>query len=155
MRTPIAPSSPSSAPAAVSAAQHGLKNRADWGRIVTARSKLRRLIRCSDERGLAMPQETKAFSNVEEVREFAAARGKFLVLNPDTLQQIEDAEARGGFEGGFTGGADGAPISGVGSRGPDSSQASQPSPDNGSMVPGVSVRRPRHVAASCPRRRRY
>jgi hypothetical protein len=64
-----------------------------------------------------MPQETKAFNGVEEVRDFVSAGGKFLVLDQDTLQQIEDAEAQGGFEGGFTGDSDGAPFSGVGSGG--------------------------------------
>jgi hypothetical protein len=31
-----------------------------------------------------MPQETKAFNSVEEVRDFVSAGGKFLVLDPDT-----------------------------------------------------------------------
>ena len=78
-----------------------------------------------------MPQETKVFNSVEEVRDFVSAGGKFLVLDQDTLQQIEDAEAQGGFEGGFTGESDGAPFSGVGSGGSVSSEASESGPDDG------------------------
>jgi hypothetical protein len=46
-----------------------------------------------------MPRETIAFDALEDVRDFASSGGKFLVLDPETLQQIEDAEAQGGFEG--------------------------------------------------------
>ena len=78
-----------------------------------------------------MPRETSAFNSAEEVRDFASAGGKFLVLDRDTLQQIEDAEAQGGFEGGFTGDSGGAPFTGVGGGGPDTSEGSESSPDDG------------------------
>ena len=55
--------------------------------------------------------DTVQFSSVEEARDYASTGGKYLVLDPETLQRIETAESAGGFEGGQTGNADGAPFS--------------------------------------------
>ena len=72
--------------------------------------------------------ETVEFSSVEEARDYASGGGKYLVLDPATLQQIEAAESAGGFEGGQTGNADGAPFSALGDGGESSSSNADPVP---------------------------
>jgi hypothetical protein len=69
--------------------------------------------------------ETLPVETVEEAKETAANQaGPVLVLAPETLQQIEEAEAAGGFEGGMSG-ADGTSQEG---SGPDASSATDPPP---------------------------
>jgi hypothetical protein len=65
--------------------------------------------------------DTVQFSSVEEARDYASTGGKYLVLDPETLQRIETAESAGGFEGGQTGNADGAPFSAPAEGGDNSS----------------------------------
>jgi hypothetical protein len=65
-----------------------------------------------------MTYDSVNFSTIEEAREYAASKGgKYLVLTPEILQRIEDAEAAGGFEGGMTGQSSGAPYSATGTPG--------------------------------------
>lgn len=64
-----------------------------------------------------MTYEIIEATSIEEARDYASRGGRYLVLDPDTLQQIENAEAAGGFEGGQIGNADGAPYSVVGETG--------------------------------------
>lgn len=73
--------------------------------------------------------ETSEMNSVEEVRDYAAqGQGTILVLAPEILQQIEAAEAAGGYEGGMTGSSDGAGYSAAGSGALDSSSATDPPP---------------------------
>jgi len=66
-------------------------------------------------------------ATIEEARAIAAEGGSYLVLDSSILQQIEDAEAAGGFQGGMTGNADGAPFSSEGMSSEPSSSASDSS----------------------------
>ena len=75
-----------------------------------------------------MAGEILEADTVEGVRALAAGRGRCLVLAPETLQQIQDAEAAGAFEGGMTGNANGAPFSTEGTAGGTSSSASDAPP---------------------------
>jgi hypothetical protein len=78
-----------------------------------------------------MSFETIEADTVKDARAIAAGRGPCIVLAPETLQQIEDAEAAGAFDGGLTGNADGAPFSSEGQSGESSNSASDspPSPE--------------------------
>ncbi|GAA4452052.1 hypothetical protein [Phytohabitans houttuyneae] len=77
---------------------------------------------------------TQTASTMEEAREMAAgAAGPALVLAPETLQQIQDAEAAGGFEGGMSGASGDGGFSAPGVA-PDSSSASGSAP--GAPAPG-------------------
>jgi hypothetical protein len=68
-------------------------------------------------------------TTVEEAKQVAAGRtGRFLVLSRETLDQIEAAEAAGGFEGGMSGASGEGGFSAPGSGGPNSSSASDPVP---------------------------
>lgn len=73
-----------------------------------------------------MSFDTLEADTIEDARAMAAGRGPCIVMAPETLQQIEEAEAAGGFEGGMTGNAGGAPFSAEGSSGGSSSSASDP-----------------------------
>jgi hypothetical protein len=75
-----------------------------------------------------MAGEILEADTIEEARALAAGRGRCLVLAPETLRQIEEAQAAGAFEGGMTGNADGAPFSAEGNSGDTSSSASDPPP---------------------------
>lgn len=75
-----------------------------------------------------MTQATATVDTAEEARTFLQTNGSggpVLVLAPDVLQQIQDAEAAGGFEGGMTG-KEGTSVEG--DPGPNSSSANEPPP---------------------------
>lgn len=61
-----------------------------------------------------MEYESIEFPTIEEARNYASQGGKYLVLAPEILQQIENAEEAGGFPGGMTGNASGFPYSALG-----------------------------------------
>lgn len=61
-----------------------------------------------------MPSQVFIVSSIPEAREVAASGGVYLVVDAGILQQIEAAEAQGGYEGGMTGNADGAPYTAEG-----------------------------------------
>lgn len=72
-----------------------------------------------------MTQPAASCSTVEEARDFLQANGSggpILVLAPDVLEQIQTAEAAGGFQGGMSGGAG---TSEEGNPGPSSSGADE------------------------------
>jgi len=73
-----------------------------------------------------MAFETIQAASAEDAREIAGVRGRCLVMAPETLLQLEAAEARGAFEGGMTGNSDGAPFSIEGHAGEPASSASDP-----------------------------
>jgi hypothetical protein len=75
-----------------------------------------------------MSFDTLKADTIEDTRAIAAGRGRCIVLAPEILRQIEDAEAAGAFDGGLTGNADGAPFSAEGKSGESSSSASDPPP---------------------------
>ena len=76
-----------------------------------------------------MSSNTTELGTMEEAQQFAAeGSGPFLVLSPETLDQIKRAEAAGGFEGGMSGASGGGGFSAPGSGGADSSSASDPAP---------------------------
>ena len=75
-----------------------------------------------------MTNEILEADTVEEALALAPGRGRCLCLASETLQQIEEAEAVGAFEGGMTGNAKGAPFSGVGIPGDTANSASDPPP---------------------------
>src|SRR5262249_43760349 len=71
---------------------------------------------------------TVELGSVEEAQAFAQSQGRpFLVLSRETLDQIEAAEAAGGFESGMSGASGEGGCSAPGT-GPDSSSASDPVP---------------------------
>jgi hypothetical protein len=66
--------------------------------------------------------------SVEEAKQFASGQnGAFLVLSRETLDQIEAAEAAGGFEGGMSGSSGEGGFSASGTA-PNSSSGSDPVP---------------------------
>lgn len=72
-----------------------------------------------------MTQPAASCTTAEEARDYLQANGSggpILVLAPDVLEQIQAAEAAGGFEGGMSG-EDGT--SREGNPGPSSSEASE------------------------------
>ncbi|WP_031069906.1 hypothetical protein [Streptomyces sp. NRRL WC-3742] len=72
-----------------------------------------------------MTQATATVDTADEARNFFQTNGSagpILVLAPDVLQQIQDAEAAGGFEGGMSG-KDGT--SQEGNPGPNTSSANE------------------------------
>ena len=74
-----------------------------------------------------MPQQVVEVSTVEEAREVAAQNGgTWYVVDADTLRQIEESEAAGGYQGGQSGSSDGAPYSLDGEGALDSSDGSAP-----------------------------
>lgn len=75
-----------------------------------------------------MTYDTQEVDTIEDARTLAVGRGRCLLMAPETMHQIEDAEAAGAFEGGMTGNADGAPYSTDGSSPNPSSSASDPAP---------------------------
>ena len=76
-----------------------------------------------------MSTNTFELDTIEEARQFASERsGPFLGLSRETLDQIENAEAAGGFEGGQSGASGAGGFSAPGTGGPDSSSASDPAP---------------------------
>ncbi|MFI6156515.1 hypothetical protein ACIBCA_27965 [Kitasatospora sp. NPDC051170] len=75
-----------------------------------------------------MTQATATVSTADEARAFLQTNGSagpILVLAPDVLQQIQDAEAAGGFEGGMSGPQG---TSQEGNAGANSSSATDPPP---------------------------
>ena len=75
-----------------------------------------------------MTQPTAEFSSAEQVLEFIQTNpsaGPILVLAPEVLQQIQNAEAAGGFEGGMSGmsGDGSGGFSAEGNAGPNASSA--------------------------------
>lgn len=76
--------------------------------------------------------ESISFSTLDEARAYAADNGlKYLVLSPETLAQIESAEAAGGFEGGMSGasGSGGYSTSGTFADHSDASESPVPELD--------------------------
>jgi hypothetical protein len=71
---------------------------------------------------------TVEFGSVEEARQYAQENGPALVLSRETLDQIEAAEAAGGFQGGMSGSSGEGGFSAPGSGGVNSSSASDPVP---------------------------
>lgn len=71
---------------------------------------------------------TVELGTVEEARQFAQGNGPCLVLSRETFDQIEAAEAAGGFEGGLSAASGEGGFSAPGSGGSDSSSASDPVP---------------------------
>jgi hypothetical protein len=68
---------------------------------------------------------TIEFNTAEEARQFATqGSGPYLVLSRETLDQIEAAEAAGGFEGGMSGASGEGGYSDSGTEAADSSSAS-------------------------------
>ena len=61
-----------------------------------------------------MSYECIEVATIEEARSIASTGGRYLVVDPETMQQVEEAEASGGYEGGKTGNADGSPYSASG-----------------------------------------
>jgi hypothetical protein len=73
--------------------------------------------------------DTIEVSTIDEAKQIAGERtGPCLVLSRETLDQIEAAEAAGGFEGGMSGASGQGGFSAPGSGGSDSSSASDPVP---------------------------
>jgi len=82
---------------------------------------------CSGEKYIMT--NTIQANTVEDAKRVAAeGTGPFLVLSQETLDQIEAAEAAGGFEGGMSGASGEGGFSAPGSGGPDSRSASDPVP---------------------------
>jgi hypothetical protein len=69
------------------------------------------------------------FDTMEEAKQYASTgNGPYLVLSRETVDQIEAAEATGGFEGGQTGASGEGGYSAPASGGVDSSFSSDPAP---------------------------
>jgi hypothetical protein len=69
-----------------------------------------------------MTQPAASFSTADEAREYLQANGSggpILVLAPDVLEQIQAAEAAGGYEGGMSGANGAGGYSTVGHPGPN------------------------------------
>jgi hypothetical protein len=81
---------------------------------------------CSEKNIMA---NTIAVNSVDEAKQVASqGTGPFLVLSQETLDQIEAAEAAGGFEGGMSGASGQGGFSAPGSGDPNSSSSSDPVP---------------------------
>jgi hypothetical protein len=80
---------------------------------------------------------TIEFGTIEEARQF----GPFLVSSRETLEQIEAAEAAGGFEGGQSGASGQGGFSAPGSGALDSSSSSDPAPIEFLDMEGAGPRR--------------
>ncbi|MDB5395673.1 MAG: hypothetical protein JWM91_3179 [Rhodospirillales bacterium] len=73
--------------------------------------------------------ETIELGSIEEAKAYAVQHGgRYYVLAPETLAQIEAAEAAGGYEGGMSGVSGEGGYSAEGSGAPSSSSASDPAP---------------------------
>ena len=73
--------------------------------------------------------ETMQAASVTEAKEYALQHGgRYYVLAPETLAQVEAAEAAGGFEGGMSGASGNGGFSAQGSAGASSSSASETDP---------------------------
>ena len=88
-----------------------------------------------------MAHPTLSAASVEAAQSMVERGKPSLVLAEETLRQIEDAEAQGGFEGGMSGNADGGGFSAPGSSGPSFSSADDLPPvsfDSDVTVLGIS-----------------
>jgi hypothetical protein len=78
-----------------------------------------------------MTQPTVQCSTAQEAQDFIEANasgGPVLVLAPEVLEQIQAAEAQGGFEGGMSGASGEGGFSAEGNAGPNASSGTEPPP---------------------------
>ena len=78
-----------------------------------------------------MTQPTIQCSTTQQAQDFIEANaggGPILVLAPEVLEEIQAAEAQGGFEGGMSGASGEGGFSAEGNTGPDASSATESPP---------------------------